>query len=656
MSDPHPSAFSRLRGRFFVRLLFGMLAVTLPLTIALALVLVRSSSDALRDQASESFASAATVQSSTVTAWLNERRTDMDVFGVRLATLRGDRDGARELMEATNRGASYRGIALLDLAGRPLATTREGDTATSAVTASDWFREARTGTTVFSQPTRVGNSLQWYVARGVAGPDGTPDAVVVAHLDPAVLETFVRGAEIGRTGEAVLIGPGPSLLATSSLPEQADEAAMIRAGVGGEARSVANQRGLAGDRGSIEFDDRRGVASIGGFAPIPEIGWASVVKQSQDEAYASVHDQRTLAIGFVLVGILLSAGAAVLFARRSTRPLTELQSAAQRVTDGDLGSRVTPSGPDELRDLGASFNQMVDHLERLVGDVLDASAEVTTATAELSSGADELAAATAQQSSAATETSATMEELSRTAASIADNVEAVAGQAAETRVVLEQAGADVEASSARTLELARRVNDISGILDLINGIADKTSLLALNAAIEAARAGESGAGFTVVAEEVRRLADRSKQSAAQIAEIVAGTQEESNASVMAMEVGAKQMRRGLELVEAVAEAAGQARLTTEQQRAATIQVVETMESVSEASRQTSATSQQIAIAAGTLRELSVSLERTANSARGELEVQRAAIEPGRPVPPSGRSNGNGRRDRDDTRFVTRVRS
>ena len=181
---------------------------------------------------------------------------------------------------------------------------------------------------------------------------------------------------------------------------------------------------------------------------------------------------------------------------------------------------------------------------------------------------------------------------------------------------LEQAESDIMASSERTLALAERVSQIGAILTLINDIADQTNLLALNAAIEAARAGESGRGFAVVAEEVRRLAERSKDSAGDIASIIEGVHTETNATVMAMEKGAKQMQRGLTLLEGVTEATAQVRLTTQQQRSATGQVVETMEQLTDASRQVSATAQQIAAAAGTLATLSADLETTAAQPAG----------------------------------------
>jgi methyl-accepting chemotaxis protein len=265
--------------------------------------------------------------------------------------------------------------------------------------------------------------------------------------------------------------------------------------------------------------------------------------------------------------------------------------------------------------LGESFNAMLDTCRELVAQVTTAGVEVNTAAAELSASSDELAATTTQQSAAVTQATATTEELARSSAAIADTVDEVARQTAETRDNLEQAEADIALSSERTLALAGRVTDIDALLDLINDIADQTNLLALNAAIEAARAGENGLGFAVVADEVRRLAERSKTSAGDIATIVAAVQGETNATVMAMEKGAKQMQQGLALLEAVTDANGQVRLTTQQQRSATAQVVETMEQLTDASRQVSATAQQIAAAAGNLADLAGNLETTATTAR-----------------------------------------
>jgi methyl-accepting chemotaxis protein len=190
----------------------------------------------------------------------------------------------------------------------------------------------------------------------------------------------------------------------------------------------------------------------------------------------------------------------------------------------------------------------------------------------------------------------------------------VTAQAAETRNNLEQAEGDIDVSSERTTALAERVSKIEAILAFINELADRSNLLALNAAIEAAHAGEGGGGFAAVADEVRALAQRSKSSAAEIAEIIGGIQAETNATVISMEKGARQMQAGLGLLSAVAEGTEQVSLTTQQQRTSTAQVAESMERLSDTSQRMAATARQIEAASSTLATLAANLERTATTA------------------------------------------
>jgi methyl-accepting chemotaxis protein len=290
-----------------------------------------------------------------------------------------------------------------------------------------------------------------------------------------------------------------------------------------------------------------------------------------------VDDQRRIGGLLVLLGGIVLGAFAILFARREAR-----------------------------------------HVHKLVDESTLAGQEVTDRSAALSSSSEELAATSSEQTAAVAETSATMEELARAAASIADTVDQVAGQTAETRSNLELAEADIETSSQRTLALAERAKDISRILELITEIAEQTNLLALNAAIEAARAGDAGRGFAVVADEVRRLAERSKASATDIAAIVDSVQEETNATVMAMEQGARQMQGSFSLVERVTEAAMQVRLTTQQQRSATEQVVATIEQLTATSRQVTVTAQEIASASSALASLASGLEESSVAVKSRL--------------------------------------
>jgi methyl-accepting chemotaxis protein len=257
-----------------------------------------------------------------------------------------------------------------------------------------------------------------------------------------------------------------------------------------------------------------------------------------------------------------------------------------------------------MRLLGAAFNGMLERLSsvlsRLQGEVADSSTKLSTA-------AEELAAATYEQTTAATATSASMEELARSTVSMADTMNRVAAQGTEAQSSLELAQTDLRSSGDRTMALASRVNEIEGILEMINDIADQTNLLALNAAIEAARAGDAGRGFAVVADEVRRLAERSKAAAAQIATIVEGAQAQSSETVMALEKSIKQMERSLGLMQEVAKAGGHMQSAHQQQRASTDEVGLAIERIAEGSRSVALTAQEIASAAARQGELAAEL-------------------------------------------------
>jgi len=318
-------------------------------------------------------------------------------------------------------------------------------------------------------------------------------------------------------------------------------------------------------------------------------------------------DRRQFEINAAAITLLLSL-LMTGWALGISRNVSEVASAAARLAAGDLSSRARVRSRDEVGIMANSVNTMAESVEALMAQLVSAGHEVNSSATRLNAAAEQLAATTTQQSAAVTQVSATTEELARASASIAETVDGVASQAAETSTNLQQAELDIAASSERTMTLAERVSKIGAILTLINEIADQTNLLALNAAIEAARAGERGRGFAVVAEEVRRLAERSKSSAADITAIIEGVQGETNATVMAMEKGAKQMRTSLTLLSSVTDGTQVVRLTTQQQHSATSQMVETMEQLSDVSRQVSDTAGQIAGAASVLATLASGLD------------------------------------------------
>jgi len=614
--EPGPStagsrtSLLRLNRRFAFRLVAAMLLVSLPLMTVLAVLLTNASSSSLTDAAEHKGETLARAIALRLEDWLSERRGDMTVIAGTVSS-QPARSGTTDLLTRIDKTyGDYSSLEVTDAAGRVIASSEGRNTFTAA--GQDWFQDALDSEEpVVTSLASEGDHLRWVIAERIVGPGGRAVGVVAGNLRAASLGNLLD-THMGETGgDALVVDAQHRLLySTEDMVQTDDDAALLAAGTLSDIidNAATQQASSTGQPGTARFIDPDGHDVIGGYAIVEDLGWIVITKEHSKALLAPVTTQRNRAIVIVGIGTLLAIAVSIALAWQTTRPVRRLTDVARKVADGDLDARARVEGAEEFVELGTTFNLMLGTCQELVAEVTAAGVEVTSAAAELSASSDELAATTTQQSAAVTQATATTEELARSSAAIADTVEEVARQTTETRDNLEQAEADIARSSERTLALASRVNDIDALLVLINDIADQTNLLALNAAIEAARAGEHGRGFAVVADEVRRLAERSKTSAGDIAAIVAGVQDETNATVMAMEKGAKQMQQGLLLLDAVTDANGQVRLTTQQQRSATAQVVETMEQLADASRQVSATAQQIAAAAGSLADLAGNLE------------------------------------------------
>ncbi len=593
-----------LAGRFATRLVLAAILAVVPLTVVLAVVLVSSSSGALRTSSRDALSTAARTTVSRLNRWTIERRQDVRELALELdAVPRADRAAV-----IGRTAADFEAIQLLAPDGRVLAS--RGATTPLTGTGDSAFVAALRGGEGATQPALRDGTIRTLLTRPIGGTPTAPGAILVVDLDEVVPAGYLYDVRLGRTGDAdYRIKDGALLWAASSPRPPSPRDMAATAGVlRNRNTSVATRRAQAGDVGAVEFTDYLGRDVVGGYAASPDLGWAVAVKQDRSEAFSAVADQRRLALLIGIIGALLVIGGALLFARRLTAPVSELAAKARAVAAGDLRSRVRPRGPAEVVSLGESFNEMVTSLERLADQIRGAGADMATSSAELSSAAQELAATTNQQSAAATQTSSTMEELAQTSARIAESVDVVAGRTEDTRRTLRRVEEGIADSGDRVGGLAERAVEIGQIVTLINDVADRTDLLALNAAIEAARAGEVGAGFAVVAEEVRLLAERTKAEAAKIGEIVARTQAETNAMVLVMDGGAQEMHRGVELMDTVSDSTSEVRLTTDQQRLATDQVVATMVSVTTATRQTATTAQQIAQASRGIAELAAQLQ------------------------------------------------
>jgi methyl-accepting chemotaxis protein len=251
---------------------------------------------------------------------------------------------------------------------------------------------------------------------------------------------------------------------------------------------------------------------------------------------------------------------------------------------------------------------LVDRQLAHIGDVRATAEALSRAASEMRASAAESASATSEQSAAIAEVAATIEELNATAGSIADSARAGTTAAEQTGETMREMQDQVESISRRSLSLGDRSQKIGEVLQLIEQIAEQTDLLALNAAIEAARAGEAGGGFAVVAGEVRKLSERSIRSIDSIRDIITSVQDETNATIMATEQGAKQAEEVAELMRSTAEVLDDSIRATEQQQDAAGQVADAMVEIRAAAEQLATEQSERVAAAQAVEQLVVALD------------------------------------------------
>lgn len=278
------------------------------------------------------------------------------------------------------------------------------------------------------------------------------------------------------------------------------------------------------------------------------------------EQNAAESHLRYLVVLLAIAGLVVGIGIAGLITRSITSVITEMVGLVQEIANNNLAiADLQITTQDETGQAGEALNRMKNNLRQIIQSIASTATHVASASEEISASATQQAQSSETQRDQTMQVATSMQEMSSTVTQVSDNCNKAAHAARQAAETARQGGAIVDdtltkmqliadsvAATAKTVEgLGKSSDKIGHIVGVIDDIADQTNLLALNAAIEAARAGEQGRGFAVVADEVRKLAERTSAATKEIAQMVKGIQDETAAAVIAMEAGTKQAEDGV---------------------------------------------------------------------------------------------------------------
>lgn len=347
-----------------------------------------------------------------------------------------------------------------------------------------------------------------------------------------------------------------------------------------------------------------------------------------------------LSLALIIAGALL----AFLLSRHIARPLAELTALAQQISRGEIPRAIAATTrEDEVGSLTRAFAEMSRYLRDIVERINEGISVLASSSEEILASTSQAASSTQETATAVSEIAATIEEVKQTALLASERSKVVTESAERTRQVsqegfqavdealkgMRQIREQVLAVAESIMSLGDQMQAIGEIVATVGDLAEQSNLLGVNASIEAVKAGEAGKGFSVVAQEVKALADQSKQATTQVRGILGDIQRAMTKTVMLAEQGSKAVEVGHERAQAggevirmlsasideSSEVALQIAATSQQQMAGMDQIATAMEYISQASKDNVGGTRQVDVAARNLYELGLKLKGLADRFR-----------------------------------------
>ena len=334
---------------------------------------------------------------------------------------------------------------------------------------------------------------------------------------------------------------------------------------------------------------------------------AKIFKNELDNTHRDISNAQTVMMVITLVVMLAGIIIAWRITRQIAQPLRDTLKTAEAIAQGDLTSAHPTTRRDELGMLMNAVSAMSQNLSTMIYEIRSGVSQVSHAAAEIAAGNTDLSSRTEQQAAAVEETAASMEELSATVKQNADNAHHASKLASEASGTATLGGKQVGEVVDTMQQISGSSKRIAEITSVINGIAFQTNILALNAAVEAARAGEQGRGFSVVASEVRTLAQRSAQAAKEIEGLIAESVERVSTGAKLVENTGRTMQDIVKSVSHVRDIMGEIVSVSDEQSRGISQISQAIVEMDSTTQQNAALVEQSSAAADSLEDQAATL-------------------------------------------------